>query len=216
MHRKRREEMRRIVLGSLKDGPKTKRELLERIGKRESRTLTVLLKELRNKELLIQPARGVYALYTYIPIEEVVDRVRRALRWLFVRFGEAELEEVSREATINPDWRDGNITFSDIVFAEARKIGLKIGYSPVKRLDMDSVFERAVILRGRELVSEEDTIDTLADKLESDPEFRSWGLGERDKIIQALRNKMHDIKPPHGGGGEKLRKRPPPLDQVES
>jgi DNA-binding HxlR family transcriptional regulator len=205
--------MKELVLEHLSEGPKSTHELLEVVEWRK-RTLTKVLKELCNENLIKRLMKGVYAFYSFVPLEEAVKRIRSAVEELFFKYEVVRLEDIAQEAMIGASQRWGKITFSDIAFAEAREVGLRIGSESVERrtsfahypegLRISPIEWEIIIKRARELVNEANTPEGLASVLAEDSnlkkEFEKIGSpppGLR-AITLLLRKYWEIIKPPQG------------------
>lgn len=125
-----------ILIQQLCEGVKTV-EQLEDAAKEvldpppSRRTINYTLERLVKKKIAKRVGRGVYALSTFISLEEVFRRVEDVGRFYSTHYKfYASLDEFSRDAGIPRDYKvkvgEGGATFTDVVFMVGRKFGIKI------------------------------------------------------------------------------------------
>lgn len=130
-----------IVKQQLCEGVKTV-EQLEKATKGldpppSRRALDYVLAHLVKKRIAKRLGRGVYALTTFIPVDEMFRRVEDVGRFYSAhqKFY-ASLNEFSRDAGIPQDYKvkvgEGGVTFTDVVFMVGRKFGIKIDATAAK------------------------------------------------------------------------------------
>jgi hypothetical protein len=145
-----------LVLKELAGGPKTVGYLLGKASKipnpqPQRRTFTRTLERLADRKLIKRVERGKYSLITWISPEEMIEAVDTVAKYYAKHnYTYASLDHFSRDTGIPPTYKvkigKAELSFEDIVYATARKFGIKITSGPIT---MEPLFgDKSPLKRG--------------------------------------------------------------------